>query len=200
MFAGRLQWNFLGRDLKTRQTDVEYTDKPTGSLSLGAATNTGRCTRWSSSGCGNLDGFLRPSAAANGQYTVEQYQAGSAFKYRGFSWQQEYHWKTVDDNVNGTTSDMEGGYAQVGYFFHNLIPSIPKELELAARYAFVEEPNSGNVQINNDREEFTLGANWFFSGHNNKITADYSHLTLDDAVANRDVSDDRFRIQYDVSF
>ena len=200
MYAGRLQWNFLGRDLALRQTDVEYTEKPTGSVSFGAATATGRCTRWSSSGCGNLDGFARPGAAQDGQFTVEQYQLGSAFKYRGFSWQQEYHWKTVDDNLNNTTSDMEGAYAQAGYFFHHLIPSIPKELELAARYAFVEEPNAGNVQVNNDREEFTLAANWFFSDHANKITADYSHLTLDDVVANRDVSDDRFRIQYDVSF
>ncbi len=201
MYMGRVQWNFLGgRDLKWRQTDVEYTKKPTGSLSFAAATNTGRCTRWSSSGCGNLDGFTRAGNAQNGQFTVEQYQQGSAFKYRGFSWQQEYHWKTVDDNLGGTTSDMEGAYAQAGYFFHHLIPSIPKELEFAARYAFVDEPNENNVLVNNRREEFTLIANWFISGHNNKITADYSHLTLDDDVLGRDISDDRFRVQYDVSF
>ncbi len=200
MYISRLQWNFLGRDLKLRQTDVEYTEKPTGSIDFGIATGTGRCTRWSSSGCGNLDGFTRPSNAQNGQFTVEQYHLGSAFKYRGFSWQQAYHWKTVDDNANGTTSDMEGGLVQAGYFFHHLVPAIPKELELAARFAFVEEPNENNVAVNNEREEFTLGANWFFKGHNNKITADYSHLTLEDAVLDRDVSDERFRIQYDVSF
>ena len=200
MYAGRLQWNFLGRDLKLRQTDVEYTKKPAGAISFGAATNTGRCTRWSSSGCGSLDGFTRPGNAKNGQFTVEQYQLGSAFKYRGFSWQQEYHWKTVDDNRNGTTSDMEGGYAQSGYFFHYLFPSIPRELELGARYAFVDEPNELNLQVNTRREEFSLVANWFISAHNNKITADYSYLTLKDDVLNRDISDDRFRIQYDVSF
>ena len=200
MYAGRLQWNFLGRDLKLRQTDVEYTKKPAGTISFGAATNTGRCTRWSSSGCGSLDGFTRPGNAQNGQFTVEQYQLGSAFKYRGFSWQQEYHWKTVDDNQNGSKSDMQGGYVQSGYFLHYLFPSIPRELELGARYAFVDEPNERNLQANNRRQEFSLVANWFMSVHNNKITADYSYLTLKDDVLNRDISDDRFRIQYDVSF
>ncbi|MFT4998836.1 MAG: hypothetical protein ACI8RO_002192, partial [Flavobacteriales bacterium] len=35
---------------------------------------------------------------------------------------------------------------------------------------------------------------------NNKITADFSRLTLDDSFANQDVSENRFRVQYDVSF
>lgn len=200
MWAGRLQWNFLGRDLKLRQTDVEYTKLPTGSLSFGAATNTGRCTRWSSSGCGNLSGFASPATATNGQFEVEQYTQGFAFKWKGLSIQQEYHWKEVDDTVNNTTSDMEGAYVQSGYFFHHLAPVIPKQLELAARYAFVDEPNAGNVLVNNTREEYTLGANWFFAGHNSKITADFSYLTLEDVVANREVNDNRFRVQYDVSF
>ena len=197
MYAGRLQWNFLGRDLKLRQTDVEFTEKPTGSISFGAATNTSRFTRWSSSGGGNLDGF---GATENGQFEVEQYQLGSAFKYRGFSWQQEYHWKKIRDRVNNESFDMEGAYAQAGYFFHYLIPAIPKQLELAVRYAFVDEPNETNTQVENEREEFTIGANWFIAGHNNKITVDYSRLYLDDKVLNRDVDDGRFRVQWDISF
>ena len=202
MYAGRLQWNFLGRDLALKQTDVEFTEKPTASLSFGAATNTGRCTRWSSSGCGNLDGFTSAASAVDGQYEVDQWTQGSAFKWRGFSWQQEYHHKSVDDVVNNTSSDLNGGYAQAGYFFHSLIPAIPKQLELAARYAVVNEPNKTDIQLENKREEFTIGANWFLfgAGHNNKITADFSHLTLEDEYANQEVSDNRFRLQYDVSF
>jgi phosphate-selective porin OprO/OprP len=202
MYAGRLQWNFLGRDLALKQTDVEYTEKPTGSLSVGAASNTGRCTRWSSSGCGNIDGFKSASSAADGEYEVDQWTQGSAFKWRGFSWQQEHHSKTVDDTINNTSSDLTGGYAQSGYFFHHLIPTVPKELELAVRYSYVDEPNKTDIQLENKREEFTIGANWFIAGagHNNKITADFSRLTLEDAFANQDVSENRFRVQYDVSF
>ena len=200
MRMARLQWNFLGRELKFRQTDVEFTEKPTGSFSLATASNTGRCTRWSSGGCGNLDGFSRPLSAANGQFDVDQWTQGAAFKYRGFSFQEEFHKKTVDDNVNSTSSDLTGGYVQAGYFFHNLMSFVPKELELAARYAYVEEPNRADINEDNEREEFTLAANWFMSGHNNKITADFSHLTLEDGFVNQDASENRVRVQWDVSF
>jgi len=197
MYAGRLQWNFLGRDLETRQTDVEFTEKPTGSISFGAATNTSRSTRFSLSGGGNLDGF---SDTENGQFEVEQYQIGSAFKYHGFSWQQEYHWKRIKDRVVNQNYEMDGAYAQMGYFFHYLIPAIPKQLELAARYAYLNEPNQGDLTVDNKREEFTIGANWFIAGHNNKITVDYSQLYLEDEVLNRDVDDGRLRVQWDISF
>ena len=200
LYMGRLQWNFMGRDLSWRQTDVEFTDKPTGSLAFAAMTNEGRCTRWSSSGCGRLDGYTFPSFAEDGQYEIEQYVQEFAFKWRGFSAQQEYHWKTIEDNSNNTEDDLTGGYAQVGYFFHNMFPAIPKQLEFAARYAVVEEPNATNRSFENKREEFTLGANWFIKGHNNKVTLDWSYLTLDDDLLGTDVSDGRFRLQWDVSF
>jgi phosphate-selective porin OprO and OprP len=204
MTMARLQWNMFGRELKWRQTDVEFTKKPTGSLSLATASNTGRCTRWSSSGCGSLDGFTSPGSASNNQYDIRQWTQGSAFKYRGFSWQQEYHNKEVEDNNTGRTHDLTGGYMQAGYFFHNLIPVIPKNLELAARYAYVKEPNPADFDRDRKRKEFTLAANLFLfdAGHNNKITADISHLTIDDPfkAAGLDDSEDRFRLQWDVSF
>jgi phosphate-selective porin OprO and OprP len=202
MTMARLQWNPFGRELKWQQTDVDFTEKPTASISLATASNTGRCTRWSSSGCGNLDGFSSPAAAANGQFDVDQWTQGSAFKYRGFSWQQEYHRKEVDDNVNNTSSELTGGYMQAGYFFGNLIPLIPKNLEFAARYAYVKEPNRTDINEENKRKEYTVAANLFLFGakHNNKITADFSHLTLDDGLVNQSESEDRFRLQWDVTF
>jgi len=200
MYMGRVQWNFLGRDLEWKQTDVEYTELPTGSLAFAAATNKGSCTRWSSSGCGNLDGFASAASAAPGQFEVDQMVQEFAFKWRGFSLQQEYHWKTVEDNLARTENDFTGGYVQTGYFFHNLFSFVPRPLELAFRYAFVEEPNRFDRTMDNEREEFSFGANWFIAGHNNKFTMDYSHLTLEDKFLARDVSDDRARFQWDVSF
>ena len=61
MYMGRLQWNFLGRDLKWTQSDIKRHQRPTGSLAFAAYTTKGKCTRWSSSGCGNLDGFTSDS-------------------------------------------------------------------------------------------------------------------------------------------
>lgn len=200
LYVGRLQWNFLGRDLALRQTDVEYTQLPTASLAIGGATTQGLCTRWSSSGCGNLDGFASPSTAVHDQYEIDQYVQELAFKWKGFSLQQEWHRKTITDTLTDEEYDLTGGYLQSGYFFHNLIPAIPESLEFAARYAFVEEPNKEDLAIDNDRQEMTLGANWFFKGHNNKLTLDWSRLSLDDNRLKDKESESRIRLQWDVSF
>lgn len=199
LYMGRLQWNFLGRDLKWRQSDVGFHEKPAGSIAIAAATNEGKCTKWSSSGCGNLSGFSKVAAAQEGQFEIDQFMVETAFKYRGFAWQQEYHEKDIKDTVNGTDSDLKGGYAQAGYFFHHLIPAIPEGLELAARYAFVDEPNSTDVTRTDKRKEYTAAVNYFFSGHNNKLTLDYSHLKDDDVFTGSE-SDRRVRVQWDVSF
>ncbi len=200
MYSGRLQWNFLGRDLSFRQTDVEYTDKPTGSFAIGGMTTNGPCTRWSSSGCSNLDGFSSPILANSDQFNIEQAVQEFAFKYRGFSIQQEYHRKFIRDRVVGSKNDLTGAYLQTGYFFHNMIDAVPAPLELAVRYAFVEEPNEVDRTFDNEREELTLGANWFFAGHNNKLTLDYSFLTVDDGFTGLDDDANRIRFQWDVSF
>ncbi len=197
---GRVQWNFLGRDLAWKQTDVERTEKAAGSFAIGAAKNRGSCTRWSSSGCGNLDGFESPGSAEVGQFDIDQVVQELAYKSNGFSFQQEYHRKRIEDRVQGTRSELTGGYAQAGYFFHEAFEGFPEPLELAIRYAKVEEPNVLDRSQENKREEFTFGTNWFFAGHRNKLTLDYSHLTLDDSVLGQDVSDDRVRFQWDVSF
>jgi phosphate-selective porin len=200
MYMGRLQWNFLGRDLGFRQTDVEFTDLPTGSLAIAGATHQGSCTRWSSSGCGNLDGFEKPADATADQYEIRQVVQEFAFKYRGFSAQQELHRKRIRDTLTGERSELTGGYVQAGYFFHNTFPSFPAPLELAARVAYVDEPNASNIMFENARNEFTIGANWFFSGHNSKLTLDYSRLKMDDNFLGIDESENRLRFQWDVSF
>jgi len=229
MYSGRLQWNFLRRDLKWRQSDVKFHEKPTGSLAFAATTNTGRCTRWSSSGCGNLDGFLKPVVADSDQYKTQQWVQEFAFKYRGWSIQQEYHHKKIDDKGKTVLDDddnvivsapadkykLDGFYLQSGYFFHNVWKAFPEKMELAARYAYVKEPNAGlrdgetaetdqaklaNSDIDNKRREYTAAVNYFFNGHRNKLTLDYSHLTLDNGLTEEDEKENRVRVQWDVSF
>jgi phosphate-selective porin OprO and OprP len=200
MYMGRLQWNFLGRDLKWRQSDVSYHEQAAGNLAFAFATNNGQCTRWSSSGCGGLSGLTSPILATSAQFKVNQWVQEFAFKYKGLAIQQEYHEKKVEDKSTGLTHNYEGMYAQIGYFFHGLIPTVPEKLELAFRYAFVNVPDVVNIGTQDDREEFTVGLNYFFAGHNNKVTLDYSYLTLDDESAGLNLSDNRIRLQWDISF
>lgn len=202
MWFGRLQWNFLGRDLEWSQSDVEYHEKPTASLAFAYANNISRCTRFSSSGCGNLSGFASPSTASDGQFRLDQVVEELAFKWRGFSLQHELHWKQVkDSNIAvgglGRKTDLIGSYVQVGYFPHYVIPVIPKPLEAALRYAFVDP----NIHATRDlRQEYTVAFNWFFSGHRNKVTLDGSHLTEQNIARPNALNEQRVRLQWDVSF
>lgn len=193
MYLGRYQWNFLGRDLPFSQSDVEYHEKPAGSLAFAAATNQTNATRFSSSGGGNLDGF---AAGTAGQYAIKQWMEETAFKYRGFSLQHEYHWKQIRNNAGGALTRMQGAYAQVGYFPHYLVPAVPKPLEVAFRYAFVD-PNVRTAS--NHRREYTAALNWFIEGHWNKITLDATHFTLARAGLS-DEREERVRLQWDISF
>jgi len=204
MYMGRLQWNFMGRDLKWRQSDVSYHEKPAGNLAFAYATNNGRCTRWSSSGCGNLTAFISPGATpppTAAQYNRDQWVQEFAFKYKGLAIQQEYHEMEVEDKSTMLTHNYQGMYAQIGYTNHGLLAPLPEGVELAFRYAYVIESILLADNVNrNRREEFTVGVNWFLAGHNNKLTIDYSYLTLKDFATMRDYSDNRVRLQWDISF
>ena len=100
----------------------------------------------------------------------------------------------------GRGSYLTGYYTQWGYFFHESFPSFPEELELAVRHAWLSEPNADNLDLENERQETSLAANWFFNGHNNKLTLDYSYLTLEDGALDEHVDGHRVRLQWDVSF
>lgn len=217
MYMARIQWNIFGRDLKWTQSDLKYHKKPTASLAFGAYTNTGQCTRWSSSGCGTLvqttslgTAFTSDSTAANAQFRTEGMVEEFAMKWRGLAIQHEFHWKQVKDAGAGVGLDGFGGtaavapsqtnlmgsYSQASYFPHYLVPVIPKPLEIGFRYAFVDP----NVHASNDTlREYTVVFNWFFAGHRNKVTIDVSHLALEMA-SSAAITEQRGRLQWDVSF
>jgi phosphate-selective porin len=189
----RWQWNFMGRDLGFSQCDLKRHDRPTGSFALAATSWRGPFTAFSSAGGGQLPGF---GAGDEDRYDVRQAVAETALQYRGFSWQQELHWKQVEDTSSGTITDLIGGYAQAGVFLNALSTEIPEALEMAIRFAEVD-PNRDRAD--DHVWETTLGFNWFFSGHANKITLDLSRLHDRGAEPGRQW-ETRLRLQWDVSF
>jgi hypothetical protein len=193
MWLGKLQWNFLGRFLRNSQGDLDKTDLPVGALAIAGLRNRSPYTRFSSGGGGQLDGF-EPGVA--GQYELRQVGQELSFHYRGFSLQQELHFKRIEDKVRNTVTNLRAGFVQAGYFFNGLIESIPPELEFAARYAWVDPDR----EIADDvRTELSFAANWFFAGHDNKITADFSVFDLE-TPAGTTLTDQRVRLQWDLSF
>jgi len=194
MVLGRWQWNFLKRDLPFSQSDFAYR-KPAASIAVAGATWRGPFTSFSTQGGGALPGF---PVGDEDRYDVEQAVVETAFQGGGLSWQQEYHWKRVEGTESGRVTELQGYYLQAGYFFHALVKSFPRPLELAARWAEVDENTS--IDAVDDRiQELTFAANWFFAGHRNKLTLDFSFLDREAAdPAQR--RERRLRLQWDVSF
>ena len=193
MYFGRLQWNFLGRPLNFEGGDLEYHEKPAAIIAVAALTNQSPYTRFSQSGGGSLEGFDDDSA---GQYRVNQLNLETALMYRGFSWQTEWHHKNITDKFKAdSTTRLKGYYVQAGYFFHNAFDWFPEHLEIAARHATYRPDNSINE---NRQNETSLAFNWFFSGHKNKLTSEFSHFSFQDKTLPL-AAGWRFRLQWDIS-
>ena len=87
-----------------------------------------------------------------------------------------------------------GGYFQVGTFPHAWIDGLPRPLEIAARGALVDPDDDVPDDV---RTEYTLGANWYFHAHANKISADVAVLRDESRTEPNEV---RVRLQWDVTF
>ncbi len=192
LLLARGQWNVLGRVLDFSQSDTGYREQPAASVAVAGARYRGPYTAFSSSGGGQLDGF---SPGTRDQYDVEQWLFETAWQHDGASWQQEWHHKRVRDTVAGETTRLTGGYVQAGLFPHTAWTRVPRPLEIALRYAWVD-PNDAR---NDDRQtESSVAVNWFFRGHRNKLTADYGWLT-NDLSQPGERHEQRLRLQWDVS-
>lgn len=193
MYHIRGQWNLFGEEMKFSGSDLSKQKKWRGWLAGGAVTNESQFTRFSGSGGGQLAGY--PADSESGQYRVNQFFFETAFKRNGFSWQQEYHWKQINDQVNDSKRTLTGNYVQLGSFPATYIPRFPDKLELATRYSFYKPDLSDDSWL---VQEYGFAINWFFKEHKNKLTADVTYLQVqENTVAEPGW---RFRLQWEVSF
>lgn len=195
MYAGRFQWNFLGKETGFKNSDIKRTPEPAAAVAVAGAKYRSIYTRFSSSGPGALDNI--DIGETPDQYDVKQYLVDGAFFYQGFNAQGEYHEKEVTDRINGNRqTTLRGYYVQAGYFLNEQFAWWPAQLEVAARYA-TYDPKTGD---DGDRfYERTLAFNWFIDGHNNKVTAEVSEISMEQQ--SEEVGDRiTWRLQWDVSF
>jgi len=190
MVMGRWQWNYTGNVLPFSQSALKRYDTPHASLAFGAVSNDSAYTRFSSGGGGQLPGYGKGD---DNQYRLYQAMQEWAWQHGSLSFQQELHWKSVEDRLNRSKRNIRGGYAQVGWFPSGRWQSIPDSLEVAMRGAYVDTDSPENLE----NFEYTLAINWFFNGHRNKLTFDFSHLTAEDNSSRE--HDNRYRIQWDLS-
>ncbi len=201
MYSGRLQWNPLGQAIGFSQSDLSLSDQPALSLAVAASTNQSKCTAFTTDqdSCQSLPGY---KIGKDGQYRLNQLMEEVRFRWQGFSVNHELHWKQVVDTLKTTnegsaSTDMMGGLLQLGYFPHTLLQVIPKQLELAGRYAFVDPDTTRNQDM---QHEFSGVVNYFFNGHSNKISLQLSHLIVEDPTLNLSQAAQRLWLQWDLSF
>ncbi|MEM8769389.1 MAG: porin [Pseudomonadota bacterium] len=185
----RLQWYPDGSEMPFSGSDVERRKDRVSSVALAYVTGDTRCSRFSSDGCGQLPGL------EESDYDLEQVMLETALKHRGFSWEQELHYKRLRDERTGAVQRVVGGYAQLGTFLSEWWSGAPEPLEVVARFALVDPDTEQSSDLN---EEYTLGLNWFIEGHRNKLSLDLSRLEAEDAFG--EVRETRLRLQWDVSF
>ena len=192
MFLGRLQWNALGDAIDFSGSDLAPSTSPAFLIAASAVTNRSPYTRFSQDGGGALPGY---DVGEAGQFRVSQWMVETAFKYRGLSWQQEFHVKRIDDTVGDEQATLFGNYAQVGAVLGHLVPGWPRRLEVAVRHAFYDPDREGDADV---VQELALAANWFFNDHLNKLTVEIAYLT-EDRASGADDDSLNFRVQWDLS-
>ena len=178
----RVVVNPLG-DMKYGEGDLDYSEKPLVSLGSSYYLNTvkktvaGTGTAATSAIDNNNSNFVTDAngwlgTAVKGKYfgtaaaekiKVDSWEADLAFKWLGASVQGEYFWGRGEGEGSGKELVAEGAYLQAGYFV------IPKRLELALRYAWMD-PN--RYLASNAISEVQGGVNYFFYGNNLKIQGD----------------------------
>ena len=128
-----------------------------------------------------LAGKLGNTSIVPVESDVTQWTADLAFKYGGFSLMSGYYYRSIDPGVVTSfgKQDAWGYYLQGGYFI------IPRHFELAGRYSYIDPDNPEKVS-DNKKSEFTLGLNYYLSGHNVKTGINYSLFSTDKQSGNED--------------
>lgn len=105
---------------------------------------------------------------------VYQLTGDVAFKYRNFSFEGAYHFRIIEPSAAYAPTrfgreSASGYYVQAGYFL------IPKHLEIAGRYSYVDRDNP-TQKGQNKQHEVTGGVSYYFVGHSLKIQGNYSYF------------------------
>jgi phosphate-selective porin OprO and OprP len=161
-------------DVKYSETDFESTDRPLFAIS------------------GQYENNERPTAAAGTApaFITEKEIVGAdvVFKYKGLFLYGEWFDASNERSAGLSAFDDDGLVAQAGYLFN-------KKAEVAFRWAQID-PNAD--RDNDEQEERGAVFGYYFNKHAHKIQADYRQLETKTSTG--DVTNDEFRLQYQLIF
>jgi hypothetical protein len=123
-----------------------------------------------------------------GRFDVAQATVDAHFKWRGLSVLGDYFWAEADPNA-GLSKSAQGYNFQTGYFV------LPKRLEAAFRYAWIDRDLDGDHGL----REIGGAIGYFFLAHNLKIQADVRRLS-DEGPGRDDLDTMEYRAQVQAIF
>jgi phosphate-selective porin OprO and OprP len=195
--ALRLTVNPLG-DMSYSESDFDTTENPLVSLGGNYYYNrvqvgTGQNNLNYDNNLGNI-GMLSQLTPGNGFLFGEKtdlhlYGFDVAFKWMGFFATAEYLLSQADGDDSDESVRSHGFFVQAGYFI------IPNNLEVAARYGYIDPHRSAS----NDLQSEVGGAvSYYFNKHNLKLQADVRNLHQQRATGATD--DMQYRLQAQIIF
>lgn len=197
MYAGRLQWNVMGRP-GYGEGDLVYSETPQLAVGGGLAYNPGINTSSDNAFVGidlaNLN-FRRQLATFGnarqlgwGVLNYTTYAFDGVLKYRGFSLQGEWYFKNIDRTFKGAPclqtgaggactafapsllGNATGWYVQSGYYL------IPRKLEVAARYSYWDPDTNASGDL---IKQVDASLNWFpFGTYDYSIMVTYTNFAM----------------------
>ncbi|MCR4289391.1 MAG: OprO/OprP family phosphate-selective porin [Candidatus Scalindua sp.] len=195
LYIGRVSWNpfgAYGKGIGEMESDLAWSEKPKAHISAAIAYDGAADETMTLRTLGTVT-----AKEVNRTSLVAEY----GLKYKGFSTNAEAYWRKYDNignNVAGAASNKiidRGFFVQGGYFL------IPKKLEVAGRYSYIDFDNNRNE---NALREETVGVNWFFNGHghNQKVQFNFVREQKDLPVSTAPTDDTQYfyRIQYQMAF
>ena len=194
----RLAVNPLG-DMKYSEADLEMSAKPLLGLGGSYYHNTLRKNALATFESNNdayadtSKGWLGKNAGIFGaaeNVNINTFETDMAFKWLGLSTQAEYFWAEGVGQATNRTVTSKGFYLQAGYMV------LPKQVELAMRYAWIDWNNS---TANDNQTEVTGAISWYPQGHNLKIQGD---ITAQNVQKSATLSLDNmiYRVQTQINF
>jgi hypothetical protein len=189
MYVGRLVFSPFDSPAPYSQGAVGKPDKPLLSVGVSGAympsLNPGERR--------TLAGVLGNTAVVPVRSDVFQATADIGFQYQNLSFEGAYYYRAIDpkEATPFGNENAYGFFVQGGYFL------IPKHLEVAARYSFMNPDNPTKVD-DNKRNEITGGVSYYFFGHPLKIQGNYSYFTT--AATPKDREEHLAQLQLSLAF
>lgn len=171
--ATRVTVNPFGK-MAYAESDMENSPKPLLSIGANYYRNTLKKTTATALETNNItlagsSGWLGKGVATfstGEKVNINTWGVDTAFKWHGFSAQGEYLYGDAEGRTSDNDLNARGFYAQAGYFI------IPKTLEVAMRYSFVDPNKDKSGDLTTDIQG---AVSYYFNLHNLKLQGDVTN-------------------------